>query len=180
MVEWGCWVRFYIDDVVIVGRGKRRLREHAIRAVQALRAAGGVTSPNNTLEPVTRLVWLVKEVDLGGGSLRTAGNAWEALVAHCLRLSVGVCSVRRLQQFLGRAQWICRPRFRHGPHLSGVPAHVLSPPPLCLQFGPLKLLCSMCLACVLALPGWSLVPLTREVRRQPVFVYVDSTLDGGV
>ena len=50
-----------------------------------------------------------KDVDLGGGSLGTAGNAWEALLAHWLRTSVGVCGVRRLQQFLERAQWICRP-----------------------------------------------------------------------
>ena len=61
--------------------------------------------------------------------LWTAGNAWEALLAHWLRLSVGVCSMRRLQQFLGHAQWICRPRFGHSPHLSGVWAHVLCPPP---------------------------------------------------
>ena len=47
------------------------------------------------------MVWLGKDVDLGGGSLRTAGNEWEALLAHWLSLSVGVCSVRRLQQFLG-------------------------------------------------------------------------------
>ena len=33
--------------------------------------------------------------------------------------------------------------------------------------------------CVLALPGWSLVPLPREGRRKPVFVYVDAALDGG-
>ena len=31
---------------------------------------------------VARLVWLGKDVALGGGSLRTAGNAWEALLAH--------------------------------------------------------------------------------------------------
>ena len=98
-------------------------------------------------------MWLGKDVDLGGGSLRTAGNAWEALLAHWLRLCVGVCSVRRLQQFLGCTQWIYRPRFGHGPHLSGVWAHVLWVPPR-LQFTPLKLLRSMCVACVLALPGW--------------------------
>ena len=72
-----------------------------MRAVQALRAAGGVINPKSTLEPVTRLVWLGKDMDLSGGGLRTAGNAWEALLGHWLRLSVGVCSVRRLQQFLG-------------------------------------------------------------------------------
>ena len=100
-----------------------------MRAVPASRAAGGVITPKSTLEPVTRLVWLVKDVDLGGGSVQTAANAWEALPAHWLRLSVGVCSVRRLQQFMGRAQWMCRPCFGHSPHLSGVRAHVLCPPP---------------------------------------------------
>ena len=78
----GVLVLIYIDDVLIVGRGRARVGEQAMRAVQALRAAGGVISPKSTLEPFTRLVWLWKDVDLGGGSLRTAGNAWEALVAH--------------------------------------------------------------------------------------------------
>ena len=150
-----------------------------MRAVQALRAAGGVLSPKSTLEPVTRLVWWGKDVDLGGGSLRTTGNAWEALLAHWLRLSVDVCSVWRSQQFLGRAQWICRPRFGHSPHLLGVWAHVLCPPPPGLQFTPVKLLRSTCVVCVLALPGWSVIPLPREVRRKPAFVYVDAALDGG-
>ena len=93
----GVLVLIYINDVLIVGRGKARAREQALRAVEALRAAGGVISPKSTLEPVARLVWLGKDVDLGGGSLRTAGNAWEALLAHWLELSVGVYSMRRLQ-----------------------------------------------------------------------------------
>ena len=78
----GVLVFIYIDDVLIVGRSKGRVREQAMRAVQALRAAGGVISPKSTLEPVMRLVWLGKDGDLSGGSLRTAGNAWEALLAH--------------------------------------------------------------------------------------------------
>ena len=56
MVESGLievLVLIYIDDVLIVGRGKGRVREQAMRAVQALRAAGGVISPNSTLEPVS-------------------------------------------------------------------------------------------------------------------------------
>ena len=143
----GVLVLIYIDDVHIVGRGKGHVRGQAMRAVHALRAAGGVISPKSTLEPVTRLVWLGKDVDLGGGSLRTAGNAWEALLAHWLRLSVGMCSVRRLRQFLGRAQWICRPRFAHSPHLSGVWAHVLCPPlPVCSL--PRSSCCALCAWCV--------------------------------
>ena len=31
----------------------------------------------------------------------------------------------------------------------------------------------------LALPGWSVVSLPRELGRGPVFVYVDAALDGG-
>ena len=99
----GVLVLIYSDNVLIVGRGKGCVRGQAVRAAPAFRAAGGVIGPKSTLEPVTRLVWLGKDVDLSGGSLRTAGNAWEVLLAHWLRLSVGVCSVRRLQQFLGRA-----------------------------------------------------------------------------
>ena len=133
----GVLVLIYIDDVLIVRRGRTRVREQAMRAVQALCAARGVIIPTSTLEAVTRLVWPGKDVDLGGGSLRTAGNAWEALLAHWVRLSIAVCSIRLLQQFLGRAQWICRPRFGHSPHLSGVWAHVLWGPPR-LRFTPLK------------------------------------------
>ena len=175
----GVLVEIYIDDVLIVGRGKARVREQALRAAEALRAAGGVISPKSTLQPATHLVWLGKDVDLGGGSLRTAGNAWEALLAHwlrCLWASV-VCGAR--SSLWGVRSGSCRPRFGHSPHLSGVWAHVLWGPPH-LQFTPLKLLRSMCVACVLALPGWQVVHLMRVVRRQPVVMYVDAALDGGV
>ena len=143
----GVLILIYIEDVLIVGRGKGRVRGQAMRAVQALRAADGVISPKSTLEPVTRLVWLGKDVDLGGGSLRMAGNASEALLAHWLRLSVCVCSVRRLQQFLGRAQWIFRPRFGHSPHSSGVWAHVLCPPHPVYSL-PRSSCCALCAWCV--------------------------------
>ena len=149
----GVLVLIYIDDALIVGRGRARVREQARCVVEALRAAGGVISPKSTLEPVTRLVWLGKDVDLGGGSLRTAGNTWEALLAHWLRLSVGNCSMRHLQRFLGHAQWLCRPGFGDYPHSLGVWAHVFRGPPH-LQVTPVKLLRSMCVVCVLALPGW--------------------------
>ena len=48
----GVLVLIYIDSVLIVGRGKGRVREQAMRAVQALRAAGGIINPNGTLKPV--------------------------------------------------------------------------------------------------------------------------------
>ena len=77
----GVLVLIYIDDVLIVGRGRAQVREQTRRAVEALIDAGGVISPKSTLEPVTRLVWLGKDVDLSGGSLRMAGNALEAMLA---------------------------------------------------------------------------------------------------
>ena len=93
----GVLLLIYIDDVLIVGHGKGRMCGPAMRAMLALRAAGGVICRKSTLEPVTRFVWLGQDVYLIGGSLRTAGNAWEALLAHWLRLSLVVCSVWRFQ-----------------------------------------------------------------------------------
>ena len=41
----GVLVLIHIDDVLIVGRGRARVREQALRAVEALRAVCGVRSP---------------------------------------------------------------------------------------------------------------------------------------
>ena len=87
----GVLVLIYLDDVLVVGRGRARVREQTAKAAEALRRAGAVVSPKSTLEPVQRLVWLGKDIDLQGGEVRTAGNAWETLFAHWLRLSVGPC-----------------------------------------------------------------------------------------
>ena len=38
----------------------------------------------------------------------------------------------------------------------------------------------MCFACVLALPGWNVLSLPKEVCRGPVYVYVDAARDAGV
>ena len=62
----GMGVLIYIDIVLLVGRGRGRVREKSMHAVQALRAAGGVIRPKSTLEPVTRLVRLGKDGDFGG------------------------------------------------------------------------------------------------------------------
>ena len=78
----GVLVLIYIDDVLSVGRGKGHVRGQSMRVVRAWPAAGGLLSPKSTFEPVKRPVWLRKDVELGGGSLRTSGNAWEALLAH--------------------------------------------------------------------------------------------------
>ena len=53
-------------------------------------------------------------------------------------------------------------------------------PPPRLPFTPVKLLHSMCVVCVLALPGWSVVSFLRVVSRQLVFVYVDAALARGM
>ena len=174
----GVLVLIYLVDVLVVGRGRARVREQTAKATEALRRAGAVVSPKSTLEPVQRLVWLGKDIDLKGGGVRTAGNAWEALFAHWLRLSVGPCRVKRLQQFLGRAQWICRPGSGHSPHLSGLWAHVLRAPPR-LPFTPVRLLKSMCVACLMARRQWSVVSLPRVVKRSPLVIYVDAAMDAG-
>ena len=91
---------------------------------------------------------------------------------------MGPCRVKRLQQFLGRAQRICRPGFGHRPHLSGVWAHVLWAPPR-LPFTPVRLLKSMCVACMMARRQWSVVSLPRVVKRSPLVIYIDAAMDAG-
>ena len=90
---------------------------------------------------------------------------------------MGPCRVKRLQQFLGRAQWICSPGFGHSPHLFGMWAHVRWAPPL--PFTPVRLLKSMCMACVMARRHWSVVSRPRVVKRSPLVVCVDAAMDAG-
>ena len=52
----GVLVLIYLDDVLVVGRGRARVRGQTARATEALRHAGAVVSPKSKLEPVRRLV----------------------------------------------------------------------------------------------------------------------------
>ena len=94
-------------------------------------------------------------------------------------LLVGVCSVRRSQHFLGLAMDL--PAFFWTlPTLVGsLGPCTLETPPVS-SVSPLKLPRSMCVACVLALPGWTVLSLLKEVHRGPVYVYVDAARDAGV
>ena len=49
-----------------------------------------------------------------------------------------------------------------------------------MQYTLVKLLRFLCVVCVLALLGRSVIPLPRELRRKLAFVYVDAALHGGV
>ena len=62
----GVLVLIYLDDGLVVGRGRLQVREQAHCAVDTLRSVGTIMSPKTTLEPVTRLVWLGKDINLGG------------------------------------------------------------------------------------------------------------------
>ena len=60
-------VFIYLDDVLIVGRG--RLCAH-FSAVDALRTGGAVITLKSRLEAVPRLMWLGQDVDLDRGEAR--------------------------------------------------------------------------------------------------------------
>ena len=87
----------YLDDVLLVGRGKPNTRKQAASLVLHLRHEGVVVSVKSTIEATRRLVWLGKVVDFDLGVLSKASAAWEYLLAHCWRLVVGCCTQRRLQ-----------------------------------------------------------------------------------
>ena len=93
----GVVVMVYLDDILVVGRGKTNSCEQAASLVLHLRRERAVVSIKSTLEPTRRLVWEGKVVDFDTGVLSTAGAAWESLLAHRWRLAVG----RRAQRNCG-------------------------------------------------------------------------------
>ena len=104
----GVVVMAYLDDVLVVGRGKLNSREQAASLVLHLRKEGANVSFKSTIEPTRRLVCLGKMVDFDTGVLCTVGAAWESISAHWWRLAVGRCTKRRVQQFMGTSEWVCR------------------------------------------------------------------------
>ena len=56
----------YIDDFLVVGYGKRRVRTGARALSDALRRAGAIISIKGVLEPVPELPWLVKNLVVCG------------------------------------------------------------------------------------------------------------------
>ena len=84
----GVLVLIYLDDVLVVGRGRARVRKQTARGAEALRRAGAVVSPKGTLEPVQRLVWLGKDIDLGGGG---GADCWQRMGGSVCALVEVVC-----------------------------------------------------------------------------------------
>ena len=58
----------YLDDVLVVGRGKLNSRKQTESLVLHLHYEGPVVSVKSTLEPTRRLVWLGKVVDFDSGA----------------------------------------------------------------------------------------------------------------
>ena len=85
----GVLVLVYLDDVLVVGRGRARVREQTAKAAEALRRAGAVVSPKSTLEPVQRLVWLGKDIDLRGGG--GGAGCWQRVGGSVCALVEVVC-----------------------------------------------------------------------------------------
>ena len=84
----GVLVLIYLDDVLVVGRGRVRVREQTAKAAEALRRAGAVVSPKSTLEPVHRLEWLGKDIDLKGGG---GADCWQRVGGSVCALVEVVC-----------------------------------------------------------------------------------------
>ena len=71
----------YLDDVFVIGYGRKLVIVQAGIIPSRLRQAGAIVSPKSTMEAVTGLAWIGKCVDLHEATVCTARGNWHALMA---------------------------------------------------------------------------------------------------
>ena len=118
----------YLDDVFVIGYGRKWVSVQAGIVASRLREEGAIVSPKSTLEAVTGLAWIGKFFDFYEATVSTARGNWHALMARQWQVAVGPCTRRRLLRFLGRLLWFVRPSWGVLPFVAPVWAHILWQP----------------------------------------------------
>ena len=121
----GVLVLVYLDDVFVIGYGRRWVSMQASVVASRLREEGAIVRPKSTLEAVTGLAWIGKFFDFQEATVSTARGNWHALMARWWQVAVGPCTRRRLLRFLGRLLWFVRPNWGVLPFVAPVWAHIL-------------------------------------------------------
>ena len=121
----GVLVLVYLDNVFVIGYGRKWVSAQARVIASHLREAGAIVTPKSTPEAVTGLVWIGKFFDFREATVSTARGNWHALVARWWQVAMGPCTRRRLLCFLGRLLWFVRPCWGVLPFVAPVWAHIL-------------------------------------------------------
>ena len=110
----------YLDDFLLMGGCPSELKEVTRRVVEALREAGFVVSPKSHLEPMTRILFLGKNIDTQVRRIWSLVRAFLQIYAQWLRLTtVAHPHPCQLNKVLGFIQWHVRPARGMGPFLAG-------------------------------------------------------------
>jgi hypothetical protein len=170
-------VLLYIDDFMVVGLDKDRVRGVTMNWVQVLESKGFKVSPKSILEPTGLLKFLGKKVDLvGGGLLNLEGGLQQGLV-RWLGLAVGKCTRLSLDRCMGKLRWLARPHMASAPFVAGAFAHSLWGPSS-MSRTPVSVLRG--LACLLGLGvlGWSVPKQVPQEWSWDRVVFADSARQG--
>ena len=78
----GVLVLVYLQDVFIIGYGRKWVSMQAGVVASRLREEGAIVSPKSTLEAAVGLAWIGKFFDFQAATVSTARGNWQALVAR--------------------------------------------------------------------------------------------------
>ena len=173
----GVLVLVYLDDVFIIGYGRKWVSMQAGVVASRLREEGAIVSPKSTLEAAVGLAWIGKFFDFQAATVSTARGNWQALVARWWQLAVGPCTRRRLLRFLGRLLWFVRPNWGVLPFVAPVWAHILWQPQW-LADAPLRLLHTLAGLLPWGLMAWRPLVFFKKPRDWAEYIFFDGACDG--
>ena len=109
------WILFlflqYIDDLLVVGYGKHRVRTAARALSEALRRAGAIIGMKSVLKPVHEIPWLGKHLIFSGpnSGVFPKGQGWTSLVGLWIRTAVLPLTKKHARCIVGRYVRALRP-----------------------------------------------------------------------
>ena len=172
----GVLVLVYLDDVFIIGYGRKWISMQAGVVASRLREEGAIVSPKSTLEAAVGLAWIGKFFDFQAATVSTARGNWQDLVARWWQLAVGPCTRRRLLRFLGRLLWFVRPNWGVLPFVAPVWAHILWQPQWLVD-APLRLLHTLAGLLPWGLMAWRPLVFFKKPRDWAEYIFFDGACD---
>ena len=112
-------VLHYLEDLLLVGSNPEDVQAVTDRIVVALRAASFITSQKSALQPVQKIFFLGKWLDLEAREIRSHPRAFLQIIHAYVQLACKFQpNSRRMPKMLGFLQWHVRPRLGTGPFLA--------------------------------------------------------------
>ena len=109
-----------MDDFFLIGPDPAELTRVTALVAEALRRHGFLVSPKSTLDPVERIFFLGKWLDLSERTISSHPRAFLQMLSAWLPVAVRTLNCSRLVgKLVGFMQWHVRPRLGTGPLFAG-------------------------------------------------------------